>query len=152
MRSILRFLARPPVIALAWLGLALALTLLGLGERVVPTPLRLVGLVFAAVGLWLGGAGLWTFHRRETTHQPFGRPAVLVTTGLYRFTRNPMYLGLTSGLLGIGLLVGNVPFLLVAPAFFLTANAFHVPYEEKRLEEIFGDAFRAYRRRVRRWL
>jgi protein-S-isoprenylcysteine O-methyltransferase Ste14 len=63
-----------------------------------------------------------------------------------------MYLGVTTILTGLALLVGRWPFFLVPPAFLLIMNATQIPREEARLERAFGAEFEAYRRRVRRWL
>jgi protein-S-isoprenylcysteine O-methyltransferase Ste14 len=102
----------------------------------------------AALGIW----ALRTFHHRGTTHDPFGTPTSLVTTGPYRFSRNPMYVALTTVLVGVGLLVGTLPLLLVPVAFALLIHLLYVPYEEAKLEALFGEPYRDLRRRVPRWL
>ena len=63
-----------------------------------------------------------------------------------------MYIGLTLAVLGIALFVGTVPMLLVPAALLLTLNFAFVPWEERRLEAMFGDEYREYQKRVRRWL
>ena len=76
----------------------------------------------------------------------------LVTTGLYAFTRNPMYLGLVIAALGVALWFGR-PLMYLAPILvFLIANFVFAPYEEAKMRRQFGEAFDAYAARVRRWL
>ncbi|HEY1586248.1 MAG TPA: isoprenylcysteine carboxylmethyltransferase family protein, partial [Polyangia bacterium] len=76
----------------------------------------------------------------------------LVVRGPYRFTRNPMYVGMTLLQVGIGFLHGNLWIVLLAPALLLTVHYTAVLREEAYLEEKFGDAYRAFKRRVRRYL
>ncbi len=142
----------PPVLAA---GLVLAAW--GAG-RLAPTapwirfPWSLLGLAPAALGAGLAGWAIARFSRRGTTHHPFGEPTALVVEGPFRFTRNPMYLGLTLVLLGIGLLAGTAPFLLAPAAFALWIHLLQIPGEEAVLARLFGDPYEVYRRRVRRWL
>jgi protein-S-isoprenylcysteine O-methyltransferase Ste14 len=126
---------------------------MALGDtRVVHWPWRWIGLAFLPTGVCLAAWALRCFAARGTTHNPFGAASALVTTGPFRFTRNPMYLGVTLILLGIGLLMGTLPLLLVPVAFFLTMAIAFVPREERALEAAFGEEFRSWRARVRRWL
>jgi len=143
---------RPPFLALGALLVALALHLAGLGARVVPWPWAWGGVLFLAMGFPLMAWTLRLFSRHGTTHDPFRESTALVDTGPYRVSRNPMYLSLALVLLGIGILVGSVPFLLVPVAQLLAANFAYVPSEEKRLARLFGPAYDAYRARVRRWI
>jgi protein-S-isoprenylcysteine O-methyltransferase Ste14 len=76
----------------------------------------------------------------------------LVVSGPYRFSRNPMYLGLIVVAFGTAILVGCWPMLIVPVAVFLTANYVHIPYEEAKMRRQFGEAYDAYAGRVRRWL
>lgn len=107
-------------------------------------------LVIGGVGLNVWASGL--FRRHGTAIRPFEESAVLVVEGPYRFSRHPMYLGMLLLLAGIGVLFGTVTPVVVIPAFgwFLTTK--FIIQEEAALERQFGEAFRQYRRRVRRWL
>lgn len=111
-----------------------------------------LGWLAIAVGINLPVLALRLFERRDTTHDPHGMPTALVTDGLFRYTRNPMYLGVTSFLTGIALLMGTLPFYLVPLAFALTMHLVFIPREERRLTHLFGDAYTNYTRQVRRWL
>jgi len=113
--------------------------------------LSVPGALLMAVGmvLVLWSAGL--FRRRKTTLNPVGEPTALTTEGLYRLSRNPMYVGMLLGLLGLALFLGDA-WCLLAPAFFAAVTARQIRREEIVLEKIFGEAYRNYRVRVRRWL
>ena len=92
------------------------------------------------------------FMRARTGMVPFSEATQLVTGGLYRFTRNPMYLGMLLILLGGALTLGTLGALLPVPLFPLVIQYRYIIPEEAFLLEIFGDDYRAYCQRVRRWL
>lgn len=82
-----------------------------------------------------------------------GRAAThLVCDGPFRFSRNPMYVGVISSLAGVALWFGTLPIFLAVPVAFAFLNFFHVPHEERMLRRIFGDRYLAYSKEVRRWL
>ena len=76
----------------------------------------------------------------------------LVTSGPYRFTRNPMYLGLVIVTLGIAVWVGAWPMFIAPVAVFATLNWVHIPFEEEKMRRQFGATYDGYVRRVRRWV
>lgn len=107
-----------------------------------------------AVGVSLDAIALLYFFRSRTTINPL-KPAsasALVTGGIYRFTRNPMYLGLATLLLAWATYLGSLAALAGVPLFVLYMNRFQIAPEERALEARFGAEYIAYRRRVRRWL
>jgi protein-S-isoprenylcysteine O-methyltransferase Ste14 len=93
------------------------------------------------------------FRRAGTEVSPTSKTnAKLVVSGVYRFTRNPMYLGLTIASLGVAVFFGR-PLMFLTPLFvFVIANWVFVPFEEAKMRRQFGAAFDAYVERVRRWL
>lgn len=98
--------------------------------------------------------GLIAFHQSRTTINPLRpeRTSALVTSGIYRITRNPMYVGMAFLLLAWAFyLSALLPFAGV-PVFMLYITRFQIKPEERVLEKRFGDEFRAYAARVRRWL
>lgn len=107
-------------------------------------------LMVLGVSIVLASAGL--FRLRKTTLNPFGEPATVVQDGFYRFSRNPMYLGMLLVLIGVGLWRGNYFGLLLAPAFVAIMTRWYIVREEQLLEERFSEVYRAYRLRVRRWI
>lgn len=113
-----------------------------------------LSLAFLGGGAAVGAAGVWSFRNARTTVNPW-RPhdsSTLVVTGIYRHTRNPMYLGLLLALLGWGLYLANVYALMLAVTFVPYMNRFQIRPEERALRQTFGQQFRDYCGRVRRWL
>jgi protein-S-isoprenylcysteine O-methyltransferase Ste14 len=110
------------------------------------------GGVLFAIGAAIAGWGWLTFRRARTTTIP-GRPSsVLVTWGPYRFTRNPMYVGLTLAYIGeAGILHQAWPVILL-PLTVAYVNWIVIPVEEAKLKEVFAEEYEWYQSRVRRWV
>lgn len=141
----------PPIIAASLLGAA------GFIHAVLPflevLPATLVGgFVWGLSGLALAGSAIFQFKAIKTTLLPMGSPRELVTLGAYLWTRNPIYLGFLTALIGFALFMGTLPFFLVPWVFFLVVNRVHIPYEENILSQRFGESYERYTRRVNRWL
>jgi protein-S-isoprenylcysteine O-methyltransferase Ste14 len=142
----------PPVYFLAAVAASVALHLGMPIAPVVPSPINLAGgvLVAAGLGVTLWAAGL--FRLAGTPVVPFKQSTALVTGGIYKWTRNPMYLGLIAALLGLALLLGTLGAFIPLPLFvWQIRRAFVIP-EEAFLEGIFGSRYLEYKARVRRWL
>jgi len=142
----------PPVYFLAAVAASVALHFGMPVGVVVPSPVNLAGgvLVAAGLGITLWAAGL--FRAAGTPLIPFERSTALVTGGIYRWTRNPMYLGLIAALLGLALLLGTLGAFVPVPFFvWQIRRAFVIP-EEAFLEGLFGSRYLEYKARVRRWL
>jgi protein-S-isoprenylcysteine O-methyltransferase Ste14 len=92
------------------------------------------------------------FRRAKTSPRPWRPSTALVTTGPYRFTRNPMYLGMTLVYAGVAIWVNAIWPLLLLPLALVVMQVGVIAREEAYLERVFGDAYREYRRRARRWL
>ena len=146
-----RFLV-PPVYFLV------ALLLMGFFHRAAPwvqviqAPYRYAGIVIMGLSLCLIVWAALLFRLAGTSIRPFLPSTALVAAGPYRFTRNPMYLGMAGILLGAALYMGSITPFIVIPAFMaLIAERFIVP-EEAKLEAAFGRDYLDYKARVRRWL
>ena len=142
----------PPV----WLLLGL-ISIFALNElypiiRFTSLAFQVLGGVVIVVGLLLLVTANGLFVRAGTDVIPFRNVSALVTTGIYRFTRNPMYLGMATVLLGCALTVGVVPALLVPLAFLVIVEVRFIRPEEQMLRELFPQEYPAYCQRVRRWL
>lgn len=112
-----------------------------------------LGIAVLAAGIALDIVALRTFGRRGTTVLPALRPtSVIVASGPYRFTRNPMYVGLVLAYIGIALLANTVWQFLLLPAGVLAVDRYVIRREERYLAAKFGEEYNAYRRHVRRWL
>ncbi|MEP5763565.1 MAG: isoprenylcysteine carboxylmethyltransferase family protein [Halieaceae bacterium] len=92
------------------------------------------------------------FKAAETDLIPFKNVSALVTTGIYRVTRNPMYLGMALVLLGVACTTGTLAGLLVPPIFMAIIELRYIRPEEAMLREIFGEEFDDYCKLVRRWI
>jgi protein-S-isoprenylcysteine O-methyltransferase Ste14 len=113
---------------------------------------HLVGVATVAVALSIGGSALMTLRRAHTSPNP-NRPTVaLVESGVFRYSRNPIYLSMFLLYLGITAFVNVVWLLLLIPIWFLSVNYSVVRREEKYLERKFGDAYMRYKAHVRRWI
>lgn len=119
---------------------------------VVPEPWNWLGLAPLAIGLALALSAARLFRRAATPIEPWETPSALVAVGPYRFTRNPMYLGLALSLLGLAIWLGTLTPFLVVPLFAWVITVRFIRREEQRLETRFGDQYRAYKARVRRWI
>ena len=119
---------------------------------VVPRPYSYLGIVLMLLGLGLNTWASRLFRDEGTGFQLQDGGSSLVTTGPFRFTRNPMYLGMLVWLVGLAVLLGSLTPFVFPLLFFLLANFLFIPLEEGRMEQAAGEEFAAYRRRVRRWL
>ena len=118
-------------------------------------PGRIVlAVAFAVAGVLVAVAGVLEFRRARTTVNPLTPQASssLVTTGIFGWTRNPMYVGLTFVLLGWAVFLASPLALLVLPGFMLYISRFQITPEERVLASIFGAEFAGYSRKVRRWI
>jgi protein-S-isoprenylcysteine O-methyltransferase Ste14 len=111
-----------------------------------------VGAVLFTIGALIAGWGLLTFHRARTTTVPGESSSRLVTWGPYRFSRNPMYVGLTIAYLGETFLLHQAWPAVLLPLVLAYLNWAVIPVEQARLTDVFDTEYVAYQRRVRRWL
>lgn len=113
-----------------------------------------LGAIVAVAGLAVCAGGVAAFRRASTTVDPTrpDKASSLVRDGIYRYTRNPMYLGFLLMLVGLAFFLGNWPALVVALAFAPYMNRFQIEPEERALARLFGAEFDRFRAEVRRWL
>ena len=115
------------------------------------TPARGTSRIGGALVL-LAGLGLAVWSVATAGDAVIDRPTVLLVSGPYRRSRNPMYLAWTSIALGVALLANSVWLLGMVPLAFLYLHLVEIPREEARLDAVFGEQYLAYKRRVRRYL
>lgn len=112
-----------------------------------------VGLIVFVLGFFLP---LWAskiFKEENTEILPTSAAnRALVTRGPFRFTRNPMYLGMVTALVGVAIMIGTLPMFIAALAHFLMMNFVFIPFEEEKMQRQFKDGFITYKNQVRRWL
>ncbi len=115
-------------------------------------PWRYLGIIIIVFGFSLSlGSGIF-FRKLGTNPRPGSRANVLVTKGAFRYTRNPMYLGLITMLIGISILLGSFSPPIVIPIFFFIIHSQFVLREEKWMEEWFGESYQDYKSKTPRWL
>jgi len=110
------------------------------------------GTLLCIGALVIGGSGVREFHRHHTPTNPFKPRTALVTTGVFRYTRNPMYLGFALLALGVAIALDSLAFLLAAVALTALLQVAVIRPEERSLRTSFGAAFDAYASRTRRWI
>ena len=118
----------------------------------VVTPLSYAGGALIVLGVAVAGVAAGAFKRVGTPVIPFEPSTALVTGGLYRVSRNPMYLGMVLVLLGTAIGLGTVGPLLPIPVFVWLITRNFIVAEEEFLEGIFGADYLAYKATVRRWI
>lgn len=121
------------------------------GPQWLVSPWRYAGLAFILAAGALGIPAARRFARYGTTIHPFGKPSVLIETGPFRYTRNPLYASLALTLVGIAVLLGSASPLIVPPIFVYLITVLFIRPEEEALESAFGEQYRAYKQRVYRW-
>ena len=144
--------APPPVIYLAALVIGLGLHA-WFPVRALPRGIALVaGASACLLTAALGGTGLWALRRAGTSQNPRRPTTALVVSGPFRMSRNPLYLSLLCLYVGIALLLNSLWVLLLAVPLVAVLRLGVIGPEERYLERKFGDEYRRYRSRVRRWL
>jgi protein-S-isoprenylcysteine O-methyltransferase Ste14 len=145
-------MVHPPVVALLFIVIAYFL------GRFVPVPFipstiwRNVGLLLTCIGFLLGISALLEFRKERTTLDPHGSSKQVVTSGIYRFTRNPIYLGFLLMVIGLPLNSGLIWGIILAPLYMIVMTRLVIEQEEAYLEKKFKDQYTSYKSRVRRWL
>lgn len=142
----------PPVYLLVTLLIMALLHYYWPVARLLYAPLKYMGVVLVICGVVITTVSAGAFFKAKTPVIPFATSTVVVTTGLYRFTRNPMYLGMVLALLGVALLLGSVSTLVPPLVFVVIIHKLFILREEIFLEKLFGAQYLAYKSRVRRWL
>jgi protein-S-isoprenylcysteine O-methyltransferase Ste14 len=141
----------PPVWFAVGLGTVLLSRILNVPGR-VPKAARIVGIPLIGLGLALGVSAAQAQGRAGTSVDPKQPSRKIVQTGPYRFTRNPIYLGMALVIAGAGLALNAAGSLFYVPTFLVAMDQGMVRREEAYLEKRFGSAYRRYQKKVRRWL
>lgn len=120
--------------------------------RYTSPPVAYAGIIPVLIGIGIAAVSARLFKQADTGLEPFDEATVLVTGGFFRFTRNPMYIGMFLLLLGVAFLMGSIGALLPIPVFVLIIRNNFVLGEERFMEAAFGQQYRDYKLKVRRWL
>ena len=147
----------PPLVFLAGFGVAVLIDRLIhpwwlVGNDAAGPALAVAGVALALLGIALALWGVVTFRRARTSVLPFRPATAMVRAGPYRFTRNPMYVGMTLGYLGAALVIDSWWPVVLLPLVLVALVRLVIRREEEYLAAVFGTAYEEYRRSVRRWL
>lgn len=142
----------PPILLLLHLLAAYLLNKFLLLPLSFPKVLVWIGYALVLIGLGLSASAVARFMRARTTLDPHGAVSNIVTTGPYRFSRNPIYIGMVCFLIGFPLIFKSYWGLILSPIFIGLMNTLVIQHEEAYLEKKFGETYTSYKSRVRRWL
>ncbi len=142
----------PPLVALFYIVLAYLLGWFVHIPLLVPAFLKNIGFALVVIGFLLGLAAFNEFRKARTTLDPHGSTSQLITSGIYRFTRDPIYLGFLLMIIGLPLNSGLYWGVVMAPLYVVMLNRLVIEREESYLAKKFKDAYTGYTSRVRRWL
>lgn len=142
----------PPVVALLFIVIAYFLGRFAPVALIAPQPLRNVGFGLTCIGFLLGMGAFYEFYKARTTLNPHGSVRQVVSGGVYRISRNPIYLGFLLMVIGLPLNSGLYWGLIISPLFIISINRLVIEREEAYLEGKFNEEYAAYKSKVRRWL
>jgi len=144
----------PPLVAIFVFGLEFLVSKIIKITEYQLFALKIIAVLLILGGFVLGIIGIQAFRKKSTTILPNHpeQSSVLVQDGIYAYTRNPMYLGIFVGLVGIAFYYCNFASLLISFLFPLYITRFQILPEERALREKFGDVYQNYMQKVRRWL
>jgi len=122
--------------------------------RIIMSPFTYLGIPLIILGLYFNI--IWVadifLKKEKTTTDPYKMPSKLVTYGLFRFTRNPTYLGMALELIGVAILLGSITPFIFPIIFIILTDRLVIPLEERNLEKKFGKKYLDYKARVGRWI
>ena len=142
----------PPVVAMGFIIAGLLMGYLVPVLAGMPPIVKNIGLGLTFVGFLCGVGAFLEFRKARTTLDPHGAVKALVKTGIYRFTRNPIYLGFLLMVIGFPLAYGSLWGLVVSPIFMATLSRLVIEKEEAYLEKKFKGEYTDYSSKVRRWV
>lgn len=143
---------KPPRIALTCLVAAAGLHVVSPKGTVLFLPYHLLGMLQIIGGFTVMMWAWVLFKQKKTAVCPTAEAAVLMQDGPYRYTRNPMYLGMVLMLCGTAFLLGSIIAFCAPVAFFITMNEIFIPFEETNMKRLFENSYIGYIKSVRRWL
>ncbi len=139
----------PPVILLA----SIVLQLILLFSFPISVDLSsLLGLILILSGISLVFVSFRFMRKMKTTFIPDGTPEVLISSGPFKFSRNPIYLGMLTVLVGVAFLMSSLSAIIIAFVFGIIINFTWIAHEEKKLHELFSEDWENYSSKVRRWI
>ena len=120
-------------------------------KKIIIFPVNLSGILIIILGTYLIMSPYYLF-KKYNTPEKFKKSSSVIKNGLYKYSRNPMYLGMVIFLLGLSVLIGNVVGFITPIFLFTILNFMFIPYEEERMEKEQGKEYLNYKNKVGRWL
>ncbi|UXP31742.1 isoprenylcysteine carboxylmethyltransferase family protein [Reichenbachiella agarivorans] len=142
----------PPILFFFCIIIMVATRILFVVKEIIPTPYNYSGILLIALGIMITITVRKRFEKIDTEIHTFKKPRKLVTTGLFKMSRNPIYLGFAISLIGVWILLGTVLPIIGCLIFIIITNFHYIPFEEQLMEKTFGDEFKEYKSKVRRWI
>ncbi|MCY4217363.1 MAG: isoprenylcysteine carboxylmethyltransferase family protein [Flavobacteriaceae bacterium] len=140
----------PPFLAILCIGLSFFAGQYFGGN--IPITTHWLGYVIIIMALFNIARTIRMIRLNKTAVNTFKDPSHFIKTGPFKYSRNPIYLGLLMILIGFGLVMGSFSSFIGVIIFFIITDVWYIPFEEKRLGEIFGEEYVEYKSNVRRWL
>ena len=142
----------PPMIFYGFILFAIILNIFLPIKKIIVQPYNYLGIVLILVGLLIDVWAWMLFRKRKTTLNPYKRPLKLVNNGLFKISRNPMYLGMDLILWGLSLFLGSLVTFIFPVLFVILIERLFIKLEEENLEKKFGKKYIDYKKKVRRWI
>ena len=142
----------PPILTFIFFVLAYLAKLFIPIQFAIPDGLRTSGLFLGIVGFLIPFFAIREFIKARTTVDPHGSVSNIISSGIFRFTRNPIYVGFVMMFIGFTSFLNNYWGLILTPVLIISFNNLVIQHEEAYLEKKFGEQYTSYKSRVRRWL
>lgn len=145
-------LVPPPLLLIAICALSIVAQLILFGSFNISTSGVALGVLVILASVLIVVSCMKSFRAAGTPFRPVSPSTAIVNSGLYRFSRNPMYVGMAGLLAGVGSMLGSYVFIAAVVIFIVIVHFGVVMSEERYLEALHGEAYRRYKQSVRRWL
>ena len=143
---------KPPRIAMVLMTISIGLWYFSPPQTLLYIPYKLIAGISIVFGFTVMTWAWLQFRRSDTAVCPTSKTSRIVTNGAYRYSQNPMYLGMLFMLTGASFLMGTMPSMFAPIGFFIIIDKVFIPYEEGKLLSNFGDVYSRYQMLTRRWL
>src|SRR3989344_4970557 len=142
----------PPMIFYGFILLSIVLNLFLPIKKLIVQPFNYLGIVLILFGLLIDVWAWMLFRKRKTTLNPYKKPLKLVNNGLFKISRNPMYLGMDLILWGLSIFLGSLITFIFPVLFVILIERLFIKFEEENLEKKFDKKYIGYKKKVRRWI
>jgi protein-S-isoprenylcysteine O-methyltransferase Ste14 len=142
----------PPFLLLISISVMTALHFVVPYQSVIYPPFNYLGIALIISGLIITIKVGRTFSKVGTEINTFKKPRQLVTSGLFQYSRNPIYVGYVISLIGVNIILGSLTPIIVVLLFIFITDYWYIPFEERNMQNQFGQAYEDYKKKVRRWM